>query len=103
MLALYALSTKSLFPQIALSLKVVLSLDQLKISKKQHFIFIFHLHLSRSFLNLHYPRMTKDSEDHVQTIRAESVDQQRLIRLLKETYGESEGKNNFRVEVWTTL
>jgi len=34
-----------------------------------------------------------------QIIDAPHVDQQKLIRLLKETYGESEGKDNFRVEL----
>lgn len=48
-------------------------------------------------------QMSKHLEDPIQIIQAESVDQQKLIRLLKETYGESEGKNNFRVEVYTAL
>jgi len=40
--------------------------------------------------------MSRESEDPVQIIQAEFVDQRKLVRLLKETYGES----NFRVEVW---
>jgi hypothetical protein len=48
---------------------------------------------------LEQTKMSGGLEDLVQTIQAESVDQQKLIRLLKETYGESEGKSNFRVEV----
>jgi len=34
-----------------------------------------------------------------QIIDAPHVDQRRLIRLLKEMYGENEGKDNFRVEL----
>ena len=48
---------------------------------------------------LEQTKMSRESEDLVQIIEAESVDQRKLIRLLKETYGESEGKSNFRVEV----
>jgi len=33
-----------------------------------------------------------------QIIDAPHVDQRRLIHLLKEMYGENEGKDNFRVE-----
>jgi hypothetical protein len=47
--------------------------------------------------------MPGDSEDLVQVIQAESVDQRKLIRLLKEMYGESEGKGNFRIEVRATV
>jgi hypothetical protein len=36
-----------------------------------------------------------------QVIEGQYVDQQKLIKLLKDVYGISqEGKNNFRVEVW---
>jgi hypothetical protein len=38
------------------------------------------------------------SNDPAQIIQAQYVDQVKLIRLLKETYGEKEGKDNFRVE-----
>jgi hypothetical protein len=34
-----------------------------------------------------------------QIIDAPHVDQRKLIRLLKEMYGENEGKDNFRVEL----
>jgi hypothetical protein len=44
-----------------------------------------------------------EPEELVQIIQAENVDQRKLIRLLKETYGESGEKNNFRVEVWATF
>ena len=37
-----------------------------------------------------------------QIIDAPHVDQRKLIRLLKEMYGENEGKANFRVEACTT-
>jgi hypothetical protein len=47
--------------------------------------------------------MSEKSEEPVQIIQAESVDQRKLIQLLKETYGEKDGKNNFRVEVWPSL
>lgn len=37
------------------------------------------------------------------TIPAEAVDRAKLIRLLKKTYGESDGRNNFRVEASLAL
>jgi len=43
--------------------------------------------------------MSSGPEDLVQIIQAEFVDQGKLIQLLKDTYGESEGKCNFRIEV----
>jgi hypothetical protein len=47
--------------------------------------------------------MAREFEKLVQIISAQLVDQQKLVVLLKKTYGVTEeGKGNFRVEVWTT-
>jgi len=41
----------------------------------------------------------KSSPPHVQVIEGRYVDQRKLMSLLKNVYGTSEGKNNFRVEL----
>jgi hypothetical protein len=46
--------------------------------------------------------MAREFEKPVQIIEADSVDQQKLLQLLKDIHGETEGENNFRVEVRTT-
>jgi len=40
-------------------------------------------------------------EQLVLLIDAEFVDLKKLLELLKEIYGETKGKSNFRVKVWT--
>ena len=44
---------------------------------------------------------TLSSPSSPQVIEGQYVIQERLIKLLKDIYGTSEGKNNFRVEVCT--
>jgi hypothetical protein len=50
-------------------------------------------------LHLHVRTMSGESQDLVHIIQAEFVDRRKLMQLLREVYGETDGRNNFRVEV----
>lgn len=78
----------------------ITNLDTIKIQKAGSFSsLVSSPSLSNISISLAEKGMAREFEKPVQIIEAEAVDQQKLLELLKATYGETEGEHNFRVEV----